>query len=192
MRNVSVHYGDMDRIVANVLYKKSVFQSARIPMIAGYLTNLDLDPERRKPRHHVETVTTQASDTSRAAFSRAMGVPYKMNMDISLMASNTDQMFQMLEQVLLMFDPILTFQKSDDIMDWSYISRAELVGINNETNFPTSETERLIVWTLTFTVDMWLNYPAIDKTSVIENIEANMKDNTIDIEGIDIGQVLIP
>ena len=190
---VTVSYGDMDRVVANVLYKDNTFMASRLPIIAGYMTNLDLNPENKKSRHHIETITTQdAGDSTRGAFSRSMGVPYKMNFDLSLMSSNSDQMFQMLEQILLMFDPVLNFQKSDDIRDWSYITKAELVGISNENNYPASETERMIVWTLSFTLDIWLNYPSIDKSSVIEEIEANMKDDSIDILGIDIGQVLVP
>lgn len=70
--------------------------------------------------------------------------------------------------------------------------KAELVGINNEQNYPVGPDDRMIIWTLSFLIDTWLNYPAITRDAVIEEATANMLDDTIDIAGIDIGTVVVP
>jgi hypothetical protein len=185
-RTVNVHFGDMDRIVANVLYKDRVFQTQKVPLISGQLLQLELDPERAKAKNHKESIT-RYTDTigTKVTETRVMGIPYKLNMDVSIYTSNSEQMLQLLEQILLMFNPILNFQTNENIVDWTYITKAELVAISNEQNVPAATDERLIVQTLSFLVDIWLNYPYKQESSIIEQIIVNMKDNTFNISGLD-------
>jgi len=185
-------YGAMDRIVANVLYKDSTFQTHKMPMISAYLTQIEVDGERRKSRNHVETVTRiEESTGNRIGVQRLMGVPYKLNFDVSIFTSSTEEMFQLLEQILLFFSPHLNFQKSDSVDDWSYLAKCELVSITNEENWPSATDEQVIVYTLSFIVDAWLNFPKTTTSSIIETIEVNMKDNTVLIDGLDIGSFVV-
>lgn len=181
-------YGAQDRIVANVLYKDSTFQTHRMPMISGYVTQIELDAERRKPRNHTETIVRiEESTGNRIGIQRVMGVPYKLNIDLSIYTSSTEEMFQLLEQILLYFNPHMNFQKSESIDDWSHITKAELVSITNEENWPSATDEQMIVYTLSFIIDAWLNFPKTETSSIIEEIEVNMLDNTVMIDGIDMG-----
>lgn len=180
--SVPVVYGSQDRVVANILGKThNTFSQPKLPIISGYLTSIDLDPEKRQSKFHTEPMKVRESgETQFKNAVRRMGNPIKLNLDVSIMASNTDQMFQILEQLLLMFSPTLSFQKSDGVLDWSYITRAELVAISNEENVPTSVDERIIVYTLSFLVDAMLNYPAIINDSIITEIQAKIYDDSFD------------
>jgi len=192
MRTVNLHYGDMERIVANVLYKDNTFQSNTIPIIAAYLVQLELNDEIRKAPHHIENIVrTRESDNTRIANSRLMPVPYKAIMDLSIYASNNSQMFQIMEQILMLFNPDLVIQKSDNIIDWSYLTRVKLVAINNEANNPSGPDERFISQTISFEFDVWLNFPAKEYSGIIKQIELNVKDNTIDVGGIDLETIII-
>lgn len=179
---VPVVYGSQDRVVANILGKThNTFNQPKLPIISGYLTSIDLSPEQRQSKYHTEGMKVrEGNDPKFKTIVRRMGNPLKLSMDISIMASNTNQMFQILEQILLMFPPTLSFQKSDSVLDWSYITRAELVGISNEENVPTGTDERVIVYTLSFLVDATLNYPAVVRDGVIHEIQTKIQDETYD------------
>ena len=118
---------------------------------------------------------------TKSVSSKLIGAPYIVNFDLSIWASNTEQMFQILEQILLVFNPRLSFQTSEDINDWAYMSFAELTGIVNEENIPTDTQSRTVIQTLNFTSEIWINYPMKDYTKIIEDIYVNMNDNTNDV-----------
>lgn len=183
-RAVNVVYGDMDRVVANVLNKNGGFTNKSLPLISGYMRNIQMDPENRKPRTHKENIVYKNEDGTRSVSSRLMSVPYKLNMDLAIWTSNTDQSLQILEQILLMFRPTLVFQKSENIHDWSYMVRGELTGINNEANFPAGLDSRMKVDTLNFDVDISLNYPASEYQSIIEQATLTAHDDGISIDDV--------
>src|SRR4030066_281131 len=190
-KTCNVHYGDMERIVAKVLHKNSVFQANSLPVISGVMTELSLNPDARQSKFHKESIVrTRESDGIRVAHQRLMGVPMKLGMEVSIYTSNNDQMMQLLEQILMMFNPYLHIQKSEDMDDWSYITRVELVGINNERNTPTGPDDRMIVQTLVLSADMMLNFPEKISTGIIEQIIVNVMDNSFLIEGIDMDTFL--
>ena len=167
-RTVSVKYGDMERLVAQILYKNSVFQATALPLISGVMTELSLNPDVKRSRNHRESVVrVRESDGIRVAHERLMGVPMKLGMEVSIYTSNNNQMLQILEQVLMLFNPYLTLQKSDNLSDWSYLTRLELTNIANERNTPTGQDDRMIVQTLSVSTDIWLNFPEKQYAGVI-------------------------
>lgn len=183
-RAVNVVYGDMDRVIANVLTQNGDFTNKSLPLISGYMRNISLTPERRKPRQHVENVPYTKEDGSTGVSSRLMSIPYQLNMELAIWTSNTDQSLQILEQILLMFNPQLIFQKSENIHDWSYLVKAELTGINNEANYPAGTDSRMKIDTLNFDVDIWLNYPMSEYQSVIEQASLTAHDDGISIDDV--------
>lgn len=181
-RKVTVHYGSPDRVVANVLTQNGTFTTTKLPIITGYMTSLDLNPEARKARKHEENVKwyDEATQTNKAV-SKLMATPYIANVDLSIWASNQQQMFQIMEQILLIFNPRLSIQTTEDIHDWSYLTNVELIGIANEENFPPGPEDQYVIQTLNFQFEFWLNFPKIERGNVIEEITANMNDNTNEI-----------
>lgn len=188
-----IFYSDMDRVVANILHDDGHFVATSMPLMSGYLTGIELNPEIRKSRYHQENVSRTNSHGELVAEQKKMGVPYTLSMDLSIYTSNSNQMFQLLEQILMLFNPKLTIQKSDNIIDWTYLTEIELVSITPETNYPVSTDERYIVWTLGFVFPIWLDFPAKEQTQgIIEQIEANILDCTYDPEGILLDTFVIP
>lgn len=182
-----VHYGDMDRITANILHKDGTFIPTSMPLMSGVMTGIELNPENRKSKYHVDNVTrVRGTDSLTVANQRLMGIPYTVSMDLSIYTTNSTQMFQLLEQILMMFNPKLTIQKSDNIIDWTYLSEIELVSIAPESNFPSGIDERYMVYTLSFLMGVWLDYPMKETTGIIEEITATIKDNTNDSGGVDL------
>lgn len=188
----SVYYGDMSRIVANVLRENDTFRSSRLPLLAGSVTAIEPNPEERRSRFHQENITrVRESDNKKVVNQKIMGVPFRVSADLSIYTSNNTQMFQLLEQILLLFNPKLTIQKSDSLIDWNYLTDVELVSITSEQNVPPGMEERIIIHTLSFTFDVWLDFPGKEKDNLIEQIELNVKDSTVDSSGVNIDELVI-
>jgi T4-like virus Myoviridae tail sheath stabiliser len=187
-----IFYGDMDRITANILHKDGTFVPTSMPLMSGVLTGIELNVENRKAKYHVDSVTrVRGSDNTTVVNQRLMGVPYTISMDLSIYASNSTQMFQLLEQILLMFNPKLTIQKSDNIIDWSYLTEVELVSVAPESNFPPATDERYMVYTLSFLMGVWLDYPMKESAGIINQIITTIKDNTNDSGGTDLESFVV-
>jgi hypothetical protein len=105
-----------------------------------------------------------------------MPIPYIMTTELAIIASNTQQMHQILEQLLVLFDPILQIQTSDAALDWTKIASVELTGINNEENYPPGGERRLLMWTLTFATNIWLSAPVDMKDDVVRKITLRIGD----------------
>jgi hypothetical protein len=119
---------------------------------------------------------------------RAMPVPYNMEVELSIMASNLDQMYQILEQILVLFNPDLQIQKSDSPLDWTMISSVELVGISNEENYPIAATNRTIIWSLTFKLPIFISIPMGVRDDLVRKISIDIANGTtrtmeVDSEG---------
>lgn len=189
-KTVKVYYGDMSRIVAKVLQKHSSFPATTLPLLAGYMQGLEIAQQNKKAPYHTDSVSyTQTSTNTPQYMKRQMGVFYTIQMGLDIYASNMDQLFQILEQVLLLFNPRLTIQKSSDIFDWSYLTQVELTGINNEINYPMGNDAQVVMMSLEFSFDAMLNFPYLDNTNIIKNVLINVKDDTITPTGIELLQV---
>jgi len=186
LKQCPVYYGNMDRITANVLKGDGISSAVSLPIMSAALVGIELNPEQRRSNYHEENVARiRASDGQQVVNRKVMGTPYKIAMDLSIYASSTDQVFQLLEQIMIMFNPKLAIQKSDNLLDWTYIQEIELVAVNQETNIPTGIDDRMIIWSLSFLIDVWLDYPSIEDTGIIEQIITTIKDDTYDIADLD-------
>ena len=99
-----------------------------------------------------------------------MPIPFNFTFDVGIYVSNTDQSFQILEQLLMLFNPTLNLQTSDSTMDWTKISSIELIGINTEENMPAATDKRIIVWTLSFSVTGWISAPVDIRNNIVQKI----------------------
>lgn len=172
--------GSKDRVVAAIMAGNTKNRSFSIPCMAAHMQSLELAPDRRKNPSHIDSrVTMRAGGIfpeDLTVVKRAMPVPYNMTMELSIYASNTQQMHQILEQILVLFNPDVQIQKSDGEFDWTKITKVELVGINNEENYPMGSDRRTLVWTLTFLVPIFLSIPAAVKDEVVRKIVVQIGD----------------
>lgn len=185
-RSVKVMYSNMDRVVAEALHDDGTFVPTALPLISGYLTNIERHDENRKAPTHVDRRPYLDENNKVKALERLMPVPYKATMQVAIWSDNNNVKFQILEKILSIFNPDLVFHKNDDVKDWTNISRAELISIGNEDNQPMGTDGRIITDVLDFEFEFWLNFPFKDgDSSVIKQITANITDNKIEIAGID-------
>ena len=171
---VPIVYSSKDRVVASIGAGHTENRLHTLPLMSCYLTGIELAPERRKGVNQMDRRTYMPQggifpDDVSVVY-RLMPVPYNFSFELNIYASNTDQAWQIVEQLTMLFDPTLELQTSDKNLDWTKISSIELTGLNNEENVPAGTEKRMIIWTLTFTVAAWISAPADIKHNIIQKI----------------------
>jgi hypothetical protein len=107
-----------------------------------------------------------------------MPVPYKLTVKLDIWTSNTNQKMQILEQILVLFNPALEIQSTDNYIDWTSLTVCELDDVQwtNKT-IPVGGTDNIDISTLTFTLPIWISSPAkVKKLGVVERIIASIFD----------------
>lgn len=171
---VPVFVGNRDRVVAAIGTGNAKNRSFTLPCMAIHLQGIDLTPERR---HGVNQVDRRVTMPATGVFPddlkvvrRVMPIPYDLQFELSIYASNTQQMHQILEQILVLFDPSMDLQTSDANFDWTKLTKAELIGITNEENYPIGNDRRVIIWTLNFVVNAWLSVPMDVRDDIVKKV----------------------
>jgi hypothetical protein len=174
MLHVPIHYASQDRVVSWINSRFTQNHSFSLPMLSTYMTGIELTPERRKG---VGTVDRKVFLPKNGVFPsdlsvmrRVMPIPYDLTMEVYAYASNTDQAFQIAEQILMLFDPMIQIQKNDKQADWTKITQVELVGIGNEETVPIGTEKRAIIWNYQFRLPIWLTPPVDVRNQVVESI----------------------
>ena len=166
--------GTKDRVVAALFAGNTQNRVFSLPTMAMHLQSLEVAPERRKVQAYVDQrVTMKAGGVfpnDLTVVKRAMPVPYNATMELTIYASNTQQMHQILEQILVLFNPDLQIQKSDAPFDWTKLTKVELTDISNEENYPSATEKRIMVWTLTFNMPIFLSIPMGVKDDLVRKI----------------------
>lgn len=174
MITVPVVVGNKDRVVAALMAGNTQNRMFSLPTMSAYLQNLTLAPERRRAPGMLDQRVTMKTGgifpDDLTVVKRVMPVPYNATMELTIYASNTQQMHQILEQLLVLFNPDIQIQKSDGEFDWTRITKVELTDIANEENYPASTERRMVVWTLTFEVPIYLSIPIGVKDDLVRKI----------------------
>lgn len=191
--SVPIVVGHKDRVVAAIMAGNTQNRTFSLPTMAVHLQNLAVAPERRRtPGILDQRVTMPVGGVfpdDLTVIKRAMPVPYNATIELSIYASNTDQLYQLLEQILVLFNPDVQLQKSDGPFDWTKITKVELTDIANEENYPMGTDRRLINWTLTFEVPIYLSIPMGVKDDLVRKIIIQIGDlgsmvvNEVDADG---------
>jgi hypothetical protein len=172
---VFLTYGHRDRVVAHIKSDNTQNKPLRLPAMAANLTSISMAPDRAKGQQSTRRDTYLKNqgvlpDDVRTIYQR-MPVPYDFNFELSIYTTNYDEHWQILEQILTIFDPSLSIQTSTDTFDWTKIKQVDLVGIGPEQNYPSGPERRIIVTTLAFVVKGWLSLPSNVRDNVIRSIQ---------------------
>ena len=187
---VPVKYGDWSRQAQTVLNNNSASTMPSTPMMTFYITGLDYDRPRMQEPNFVSTIAvrqrtydsaTDSYETTQGnAFTidRLMPVPYKLTMTLDIWTSNTNQKFQLLEQILVLFNPALEIQSTDNYIDWTSLSIVELESVQwSSRTVPVGTEDPIDIATLTFALPIWISSPAkVKKLGVVERIIMNVFD----------------
>lgn len=172
--SVPVVIGNKDRVVAALMSGNTINRSFSLPTMAAYMTGLaPSDTRRRAPGMVDQRVTMKTGGIfpqDLTTVKRVMPIPYDATLELTIYASNTQQMHQILEQILVLFNPDIQIQKSDAPFDWTKLTNVTLNDISNEENYPSGTERRLIVWSLNFTMPIWLGIPMGVKDDLVRKI----------------------
>jgi hypothetical protein len=192
---VPVRYGDASRQAQTILQENSANNMPATPLMTFYIAALDYDRPRMQEPYHVSKIAvrqrtydedTDSYETTQGnAFTieRLMPVPYKLTMKLDIWTSNTNQKMQLLEQILVLFNPSLEIQSTDNFIDWTSLTVCELESTQwSSRTIPQGTENPIETSTLTFNVPIWISSPAkVKKLGVVERIIASMYDSDGDI-----------
>lgn len=198
---VPIHYGNKDRVVAHILGDNTQNKPLRLPIMSANIAGINPAPDLQKgigqKRRQTHMPRGGLFPDDIQVIHQLMPIPYRMMVDLSIFASNMDQRLQILEQILMLFDPIVQIQTNDAPFDWTKIVSVKLDGINLEDNYPAGTDRRMLVSTLNFEVQIWISAPANVKDDYVKDIKVrigavDMAANTpeemianLDAQGID-------
>lgn len=171
---VPIANASKDRVVASIKGEHTQNKLLRLPMMSAYLTGIEQAPELRKgvgqTRRNAYLPTGQLFPDDINVVHQRMPVPYMANFELGIFASNEDQHYQILEQILSIYDPILQIQTSDEIFDWTRITQVELTGITFDENQPSTNARRIIQTTLNFQTHVYIGIPADVRQNFVKDI----------------------
>jgi hypothetical protein len=187
---VPVRYGDASRNAQVILQENSRNSMPASPLMTFYISSLNYDRPRMQDPTFVskinvrqrtyDTATESYETTQGNAFSieRLMPVPYKMGINLDFWSSNTNQKFQMFEQISTLFNPSLEIQSTDNYIDWTSLTVVELEDIIfTSRSIPMGADNPIDMMTFKFNIPIWISSPAkVRKLGVVERVIASIYD----------------
>jgi len=185
---VPIKYGDPSRQAAAINSNNSENTLLSTPQMSVNITDFSYDRERVQDPTYIDKITVRQkeyndvtntyTDTQYQAYTieRVMPAPYKMNLKLDIWTSNVEQKLQLLEQILVFFNPVLEIQNTDNFLDWTSLSYVSLENVIwTSRSIPTGTESDIDVATLEFTIPIWLTAPAkIKKLGVVQKIIASV------------------
>lgn len=184
--SVPVCYGHKDRVVAAIISENTQNKPIRLPTMSAYMRNIQMAEELyagvgTERRQSYVPVGGLVPDDIKVIHQRR-SLPYKLDMELAIMSSNTAQHFQILEQLLPLFDPQLNIQTSDAPFDMARLTHIKLKGVNTDSNYPIGTDRRIIQSTLQFEMPIYLSTPADVRKNIVEKIFLRIGTVSSDVE----------
>jgi hypothetical protein len=192
LRKIPTSYGNLTRQVAHIIRDNSENKVISAPRISCYITGLEYARDRIQNPTHVSKVHLRERDYDPATgeyldsqgpgytVERLMPVPFNLQMKCDVWSTNTDQKLQIMEQMLVLFNPSLEIQSTANYIDWTSLSLIELSSVNFSTrSIPQGADTEIDIGELTFTMPIWITPPAkVKQMGVIQKIVMSVFDET--------------
>jgi hypothetical protein len=184
LRQVPVTYGDLSRQVASIMRDNSENKLPSAPRMAVYVTGLEMDRNRTSDSSYVSKVNIRerAFDADGNEYlntqgknytvERLMPTPYTLSVNVDIWTTNTDQKLQILEQILMLFNPSLEIQTTDNFVDWTSLSVVNLERTEfSSRSIPVGVESEIDIATLAFSTPIYISPPAkVKRLGVITNV----------------------
>jgi len=188
LTQVPVRYGDVGRQVSAVMKQNSENLVNSAPFIACYIKNFEYARERIQNPTHISKINIRERAVSddgteylnyqgtNATIERMMPSPFNITFSVDIWTTNTDQKLQILEQILVLFNPAMEIQTSVNFVDWTSISYVELTGVTwSNRNIPQGAENDIDIASLSFLTPIWLTTPAkVKQLGIITQIITNI------------------
>ena len=185
---VPVMYGDPNRQAASTMKKNTENTVPSAPFIACYIKGLEYEQSRLQDptfvsklqirERSVDPVTGEMTYVQGAGYTveRVMPSPYKITFSADIWSTNTDQKLQILEQILVLFNPSLELQTTDNYIDWTSLTALQLSATTwSNRQIPQGTDQNIDIANLTFTAPIWITPPAkVKKLGIVTKIIANI------------------
>ncbi len=200
---VPVMYGDQDRQASFIVNQNSENTIPTAPRIAVYVNELDLARDRLSDSSFVsklhirerdineETGEYEYTEGANYTVERLMPTPFDLTLKVDIWSTSTEQKLQILEQILVLFNPSLEIQTTDNYIDWTSISVLELQDVTfSSRSIPTGTNSAIDVATIVLKTPIYISPPVKVKklgiiTSIINNIYSRKSDPHLDyIDGL--------
>ena len=172
-QKVPVFYGDASRQASQILRANSENTVKAVPAMAVHINQLRYDRDRVQEPNFVSkmNIRTRAVDPITGEYTnqqgglytveRLMPVPYRLTLKVDVWTSNTEQKLMLLEQVMLLFNPAMEIQSTDNYIDWTSLSYVLLTDIDwTNRSVPAGTEETIDIASLTFELPIWISAPA--------------------------------
>lgn len=177
--SVPVVYGSKDRVVAGILASNTQNKPIRLPTMSVYLRNLELDQSRMKGSGYVRNTPHVPEGAllpdGVVNLKQRMPVPYNLDLELSIYTSNMEQHMQIVEQIIMMFDPSIQIERSDAVYDWAKNVMIELRSIDFDENYPAGTERRKIQTNMRFHMPIWIETPAEYRDDLIKSIHLRIQ-----------------
>jgi hypothetical protein len=188
LHQVPVSYGDPDRQAAAILRQNSENAIQSIPRIAVHVTDIQLDRSRLGDATYIGKQHIRERDiftdptTGNPTYSSGQGknytieklmpTPFKLTVKVDIWTSSTEQKLQLLEQIVVLFNPSLEIQTTDNYIDWTSLSVLDLTQLQwSSRQVPVGTTDAIDLATLTLEAPVWISPPVkVKNLGVITNI----------------------
>lgn len=177
-----------NRQIGHILRNGSENTVLSTPQITCEMIGMVQSSERRQNPNHVRTVNVweraidQATNTYTGDLGQTysvetyMGVPYDIIMRMDLWTSNELQKHQIMEQILVLFNPSIDLQTGNNPIDWSSLTIVEIQDITwTNREMPVGTDDDIEVSSITFKMPIWINPPAkVKRQNIIQQIITNI------------------
>ena len=188
-KQVPVLYGDLTRQVGSILRDNSENKIPSAPRMAIYITGLEMDRDRTSDSSFVNKrhVRERAKDNNgdytteegrKYTVERLMPTPYRLTVNVDIWSTNTDMKLQIMEQILMLFNPSLDIQTTDNYLDWTSLSTVMLESVNFSSRaIPVGVDSEIDVGQMTFSTPIYISPPAkVKRLGVVTNIVTSIFD----------------
>jgi hypothetical protein len=179
---VPCRMGDPSRMVASIISGNSDNILNTLPMITVGIQAIAADPTRRLNPYFSRTdqfsereydSQLQQYNTKQGnlySVTRYMPVPYVMTVQVDIFTSNLDNKFQLMEQIMVLFNPGIQLSLNSNPIDWANITEIEMTNIIwSNRGIPRGTEEIIDMATITFDVKVYISPPALVKRQRIIN-----------------------
>lgn len=186
---IPVMYGDLTRQVASIIRDNSENKIPTAPRMSLYITGLELDRDRTSDSSYVNKrhVRERAKDEQgnytdiqgrQFTVERLMPSPYKLTVNLDIWSTNTDMKLQIMEQILMLFNPSLDIQTTDNYLDWTSLTTVMLDSVNFSTrSIPVGTETEIDISQMTFSTPIYISPPAkVKRLGVVTNIITSIFD----------------
>lgn len=188
LRRIPCRYASTNRQVSHILRGNSENTMLSVPMITVWLRDVTYSRNRVQEPFHVdkqqiwernfdeETGEYGSEVGGEYTLERVMAVPYDLRVQVDVWTSNTDQKHQINEQIMVLFNPSIQMQFSENVFDWTALTEMMQENLTwSSRTVPVGTQDEIDITTWEFNIPMWISPPSIlMRQKIIHTIVTNI------------------